>query len=120
MHGKNPALTDTVRTMRATTTAAPMTAAHPTPAILPAVTRYDAHGNIIEFIPAQPCPEVLTEDEAVRYLRLDLIDVKDPANTLRYYRKAGLLRATQLGKAVRYRRIELDRFLDRQTEDNLR
>jgi len=28
----------------------------------------------------------------VRYLRLDLIDVKDPVETLPYYRKQGLLR----------------------------
>ena len=70
--------------------------------------------------PPRPCPEVLTEDEAVRYLRLDLIDVKDPAETLRYYRGKGLLRGTQIGKAVRYRRVELDRLLDRLTEENPR
>ena len=70
--------------------------------------------------PPRPCPEVLTEAEAATYLRLDLIDVKDPAATLRYYRDQGLLRATQIGKAVRYRRVELERFLDRLTEHNPR
>ena len=70
--------------------------------------------------PPRPCPEVLTEEEAVRYLRLDLIDVKDPTDTLRYYRNKGLLRGTQIGKAVRYRRVELDRLLDRLTEENPR
>jgi hypothetical protein len=70
--------------------------------------------------PPQPCPEVLTEEEVIRYLRLDLIDVKDPAGTLRYYRERGLLRATQVGKAVRYRRVELERFLERLTEQNPR
>lgn len=66
------------------------------------------------------CPELLTEDEAVRYLRLDGIRVEAPADSLRYYRKKGLLRATQVGKSVRYRRIELERFLERLTEYNPR
>jgi hypothetical protein len=67
-----------------------------------------------------PCPELLTEDEAIRFLRLDSIGVENPANTLRYYRKKGLLRATQVGKCIRYRRIELDGLLDRLTETNPR
>ena len=67
-----------------------------------------------------PCPELLTEEEAVRYLRLDGIDIEDPANTLRYYRKKGLLQATQVGKCIRYRRIELERLLERLTETNPR
>jgi len=46
-----------------------------------------------------PCPELLTEEEAIRYLRLYEINIEDPANTLRYYRKKGLLRATQVGKS---------------------
>ena len=67
-----------------------------------------------------PCPELLTEEEAIRFLRLDGISVGDPANTLRYYRKKGLLRATQVGKCIRYRRVELEKLLDRLTEANPR
>lgn len=67
-----------------------------------------------------PCPELLTEEEAIRFLRLDGISIEDPANTLRYYRKKGLLRATQVGKCIRYRRIELEKLLDRLTEANPR
>ena len=67
-----------------------------------------------------PCPELLTEEEAIRYLRLNSIGVEKPANTLRYYRKRGLLRATQVGKCIRYRRIELEGLLDRLTEANPR
>lgn len=63
---------------------------------------------------------MLTEEEAVRYLRLDMIDIKDPAETLRRYRAEGKLRGTQLGKCVRYRRVELERFLDRITDENPR
>ncbi len=66
------------------------------------------------------CPELLTEEEAIRFLRLDNIDVDDPSNTLRYYRKKGLLRATQVGKCIRYRRIELERCLEKLTETNPR
>ena len=75
------------------------------PAVLP-----DGNGGFT------PCPELLTEDEVIRFLRLDNIDTEDPANTLRYYRNKGLLRATQVGKCIRYRRIELERFLERLTK----
>ena len=70
--------------------------------------------------PLQLCPELLTEEEAIRYLRLDETRVEDPARTLRYYRERGLLRATQVGRRVRYRRIELERLLERLTEVNPR
>jgi hypothetical protein len=80
-----------------------------TPVVLP-----DGNGGFT------PCPELLTEEEAIRYLRLDGIDIEDPANTLRYYRKKGLLQATQVGKCIRYRRIELERLLDKLTESNPR
>jgi hypothetical protein len=67
-----------------------------------------------------PCPELLTEDEAIRFLRLDNINTEVPSNTLRYYRNKGLLRATQVGKCIRYRRIELEKLLERLTEANPR
>jgi len=91
-----------------------------TQAILPAVTHYDSDGKFAEHIPAEPCPSLLTATEAARYLRLDLIDVEHPEKTLDYYRGQGLLRGTQVGKAVRYRRVELDDFLERQTNTNHR
>ena len=74
----------------------------------------------MEVAPATPCPELLTEEEAIRYLRLDIIDIEDPGATLRRYRKIGLIRGTQVGKCVRYRRKELEAFLDRITENNAR
>jgi hypothetical protein len=66
------------------------------------------------------CPDVLTEQEAIKYLRLNEINIKDPAGTLAYYRRRGLLRGTQIGKCVRYRRVELERFLELLTESNPR
>ena len=70
--------------------------------------------------PPQPCPELLTEDEAIRYLRLDTISIADPSATLRRYRERGLLRGTQISKRIFYRRAELDRFIERVTEGNSR
>ena len=75
------------------------------------------------FLPGpepRPCPEVLTAEEAVLYLRLNMVDVKDPESTLAYYRRRGLLKGTQIGKCVRYRRVELERFLELVTEANPR
>ena len=65
---------------------------------------------------SRPCPELLTQDEAIRFLRLDVDGPRDPGKTLRYYREKGLLRATQVGKRLRYQRKELLEFLDRPTE----
>lgn len=90
------------------------------PGILPPVYRREPDGRVVEVAPAMPCPELLTEDEAIRYLRLDIIDVENPEETLRRYRKQGLVRGTQVGKCVRYRRQELERFLERITESNPR
>lgn len=60
-----------------------------------------------------PCPELLTGEEAVLYLRLDAD--RNPKRTLKYYREKGLLRATMVGRHLYYRRVELDAFLERQT-----
>lgn len=72
-------------------------------------------------LPPASCPELLTEEEAVRYLRLDTIrGLRNPCHTLARYRAQGLLRGTQVSKSVFYRRVELDRFLDRLTNENPR
>lgn len=79
--------------------------------------------SMLVFLPGDPpipAPELMTEDEAIRYLRLDQTDVDDPSRTLRYYREQGLLRATQVGRCLRYRRVELERFLDLATQANPR
>ena len=70
--------------------------------------------------PPQPCPELLTENETIRYLRLDTINISDPSATLRRYRERRLLRGTQISKRIFYRRAELDHFIERVTEDNPR
>jgi hypothetical protein len=83
--------------------------------------RYELRDEaLVEVEPARPCPELLIEAEAVRYLRLDTSGVKHPGQTLERYRAMGLLRGTQVGRLVLYRRVELERFLERQTDANPR
>jgi hypothetical protein len=64
----------------------------------------------------QLCPDLLTEEETVRFLRLDVNGPSDPQKTLRYYRERGLLKATRAGKRLHYQRKELLNFLDKLTE----
>ena len=59
-----------------------------------------------------PCPELLTEDEAIRFLRLDVNGPRNPAGTLKYYRDQGVLRAVRIGRNLRYPRRELDSMVD--------
>jgi len=77
--------------------------------------------NIISILPGvndkwEPAPELLTEEEAIRFLRLDLDGPKDPSKTLAYYRGKKLLCATRVGRKLRYQRTELLKFLDKLTE----
>jgi hypothetical protein len=58
-----------------------------------------------------PCPALLTEDEAIRYLRLDTIGRKDPSKTLQFYRERGLIKPTRISNVNFYMRSELDTFL---------
>jgi hypothetical protein len=60
-----------------------------------------------------PCPELLTEEEAVRYLRLDVNGPHNPAGTLKYYRDQGVLRAVHIGRNLRYPRKELDSMVEK-------
>ncbi|MBI1826089.1 MAG: helix-turn-helix domain-containing protein [Planctomycetes bacterium] len=83
--------------------------------------RLSPAGPILPGMTPTPCPELLTEDEAIRYLRLDTIrGLRNPDETLARYRATGLLRGTQVSKSLFYRRVELDRFLERLTNENPR
>jgi len=64
-----------------------------------------------------PVPELLTENEAIRFLRLDIDGPKDPKLTIKHYRDEGLLKATRVGKTNKYMRRELLRFLETITYD---
>ncbi len=62
------------------------------------------------------CPELLTEDEAIRYLRLDANGCNNPKATLKYYRDQGVLQAVQIGKKLVYPRKELDSMVEKLLE----
>lgn len=71
-----------------------------TPEVLP-----DGNGGFVQ------CPYLLTEAEAILFLRLDKQRAA-AVNTLSHYRERKLLRATILGKNRFYTRPELEHFLD--------
>ena len=77
------------------------------PAVLP-----DGNGGYT------PCPGLLTEEEAIRYLRLDVNGPQNPSGTLKYYRQKGLLRGVRIGRNLRYPRKELDCMIDKLLERN--
>lgn len=73
--------------------------------------------NVSYFSDGTPVPDLLTEEEAIRFLRLDIKGPKHPEMTLQYYRSEGLLQATRVGKRLRYLKSELLIFLDRLTQE---
>lgn len=72
----------------------------------------------ISFMPdgnggLQPVPEVLTPQETIRFLRLDVDGPTKPELTLRYYREQKLLKGIRVGKNLRYTRSQLTDFLEK-------
>jgi len=67
--------------------------------------------------PPRPCPEVLTREEAIVYLRLDKASVKNPERVIDHYRREGRLAGVLIGRRIMFRRVDLDEFLERQMED---
>jgi len=57
--------------------------------------------NTVFFPNGTPVPEVLTEEEAIHFLRLDVDGPKHPELSLQYYRREGLLSGIKLGKRLR-------------------
>lgn len=79
-------------------------------------------GRATEEWPPRPMcfGELLTSIEAAQYLRLDETGMLTPraaARTLNYWRDRGELKATKYARCVWFRRVELDRFLERKTEE---
>ena len=60
-------------------------------------------------------PDLLTEDEAIKFLRLDVAGPANPKNTLRYYRNRGLLKGTKIGRRVIYMKKSLLEFAEKMT-----
>ena len=62
-----------------------------------------------------PVPELLTEQELLKFLRLDTNGPANPSETLKYYWDEGLLRATRISRRYLYQKKEVLLFLDRLT-----
>jgi hypothetical protein len=63
--------------------------------------------------------DLLTPTEAAQYLRLDEMGAHTPESatrTMDFWRGKGELKATKYARRVWYRKLELDRFLERKTE----
>lgn len=71
--------------------------------------------TILPGDPPQPCPELLTAEEAIRYLRLDIGATTRPDVALRRYRELGWLKGCRVGRYIRYRRVDLDGFLSQES-----
>jgi hypothetical protein len=71
---------------------------------------------IVYFPDGRPCPVLLTEQETITLLRLDTINIEHPADSLRRYRDANLLRGVQVSKKVFYYLPEIIRFIEAQVE----
>ena len=63
-----------------------------------------------------PAPAVMLEKDLVRFLRLDELGVKNPANTLRYYRECGKLKPTRIGGHNVYTLDAVMEFLEKMTK----
>lgn len=77
---------------------------------------------MIEFFPRsnppEPVPQLLTAEEACRYLRLDEgRDMPQAVKSLRRLVELGRLRPTRIGRSNRYLREELHRCLKAITEE---
>lgn len=62
-----------------------------------------------------PAPAVMLEQDLIRFLRLHELGVRNPQNTLRYYRERGKLKATKIGNRNCYTVQAALEFLEEMT-----
>lgn len=58
-----------------------------------------------------PAPSLMTEEEAIRFLRIDQTGVRFPRQTFQRYRSSGQIVGKMVGRCVRYPVEELQRFV---------
>lgn len=67
--------------------------------------------------PPRPAPALMTACEAAQYLRLtEGRDIGDALASLEYLVAEGRIRPCRVGRFNRFTRVELDRFMQEQTE----
>jgi hypothetical protein len=79
----------------------------------------NGHLGFVPLMPdGRPAPAVMLETDLIRFLRLEELGVKNPTNTLRYYRERGKLQATRIGNRNCYTvQAALD-FLEEMTKNS--
>lgn len=79
----------------------------------------NGHLGFVPLMPdGTPVPSVMLEADLIRFLRLNELGVKNPGNTLRYYRERGKLRATKIGNRNCYTVQAALEFLEEMTKKN--
>lgn len=75
------------------------------------------HFGFVPLMPdGTPAPAVLLEADLIHFLRLDELGIRNPANTLRYYREIGVLRPTKIGNRNVYTVQAAIEFLQKMTK----
>ena len=66
------------------------------------------------FLPdGSPAPFIMTEEEAIKFLRIDTNNTKHPEMTIQHYINQGLLTPITIGKCRKYPLSELIKFIER-------
>ncbi len=72
------------------------------------------------FVPLMPdgklTPAVMLEQDVIDFLRMREVGIKNPANTLRYYREKGKLKPTRIGGHNVYTLDAIMEFLEIMTK----
>lgn len=85
-----------------------MSRAHAHPLKHPAVVKREPHPPY--FMPSgAPCPSLMTEAEAITFLRLDNLAAPDQA--MARFRSTGRLKGWKIGKCIRYTPHDLMEFV---------
>ena len=69
----------------------------------------------LHFPDGKPVPPVLTAEELIHLLRLDINGPKHPKSTLEYYREKNLLKGIKIGSNMRYFLPDVIDFLQNQS-----
>lgn len=56
--------------------------------------------------------DLLTPDEAIAFLGLDRIGLKNPRESLRWLQRTGKVRFTRIGRHVRFRKVWLEELIE--------
>jgi len=73
------------------------------------------HHAVAVMPDGRPAPSVMTEEEFIRWIRLDTLGIKSPKKTLDYYKARGMLRGTHISNRCVYTQEEGLDFLRKLT-----